>query len=299
MNPPGFFKDGKRQQEYSVRNMLPASGRLLPEFDLDKRRSIKDMFARKPPSTPSPSSSMVSNLKKPAGASMYETDAQESNPNSSRAASSPSTPLESQGCKELPRKRSQPTPVLSAKRSKSVVPGNPSTAGQKTLKGFFKPKNLDGGSDFQAQQKPVPSSPKLSLYEVNHLSQSSPLMDISTDDIGGLPTQSLPSQSKTNQPKDPNEPNKCIMPSDTAIDPIVNKEDWTKLFTKKPIPRCESHQEPCISLTTKKPGINCGRAFWICPRPLGPSGEKQKGTQWRCPTFIWASDWNGPVPSEF
>jgi AP endonuclease-2 len=85
---------------------------------------------------------------------------------------------------------------------------------------------------------------------------------------------------------------------DTVIDPIVSKEDWSKLFTKKPVPRCDSHEEPCISLTTKKPGINRGRAFWICPRPLGPHGEKEKGTQWRCPTFIWASDWNGSSQPE-
>jgi len=34
-----------------------------------------------------------------------------------------------------------------------------------------------------------------------------------------------------------------------------------------------------------------GRSFFICPRPLGPSGEKEKDTQWRCGTFMWCSDW--------
>ena len=28
-----------------------------------------------------------------------------------------------------------------------------------------------------------------------------------------------------------------------------------------------------------------------CHRPIGPSGQKESGTQWRCGTFIWASDW--------
>jgi AP endonuclease-2 len=51
-------------------------------------------------------------------------------------------------------------------------------------------------------------------------------------------------------------------------------------------------------LTTKKPGMNRGRSFWICPRPLGPSGEKERGTQWRCSTFIWASDWNSPAATQ-
>ena len=73
---------------------------------------------------------------------------------------------------------------------------------------------------------------------------------------------------------------------------ILNRESWSRLFCKKPSPKCEGHDEPCISLMTKKPGINRGRSFWICPRPLGPSGNKEVGTEWRCPTFIWCSDWN-------
>jgi AP endonuclease-2 len=31
-------------------------------------------------------------------------------------------------------------------------------------------------------------------------------------------------------------------------------------------------------------------------RPLGPRENKVKGTQWRFPTFIWASDWNPSAP---
>lgn len=76
-------------------------------------------------------------------------------------------------------------------------------------------------------------------------------------------------------------------------DPVESKECWSKLFTKPAAPRCDGHDEPCISLLTKKSGINCGRSFWMCPRPLGPTGAKEKNTQWRCQTFIWCSDWNG------
>lgn len=79
---------------------------------------------------------------------------------------------------------------------------------------------------------------------------------------------------------------------DGVHDPVESKESWSKLFTKPAAPRCEGHDEPCISLLTKKSGINCGRSFWICPRPLGPTGSKEKNTQWRCHTFIWCSDWN-------
>jgi AP endonuclease-2 len=44
-------------------------------------------------------------------------------------------------------------------------------------------------------------------------------------------------------------------------------------------------------MQTKKKGSNQGRSFWMCARPLGPSGQKEKGTEWRCGTFIWSSDW--------
>ncbi|KAF4309604.1 DNA lyase [Botryosphaeria dothidea] len=94
-------------------------------------------------------------------------------------------------------------------------------------------------------------------------------------------------------PADPAELDASGPSSPPFIDPIVSKESWDKLFSKPNPPRCEDHNEPCISLTTKKPGVNCGRAFWICPRPVGPTGGKEKNTQWRCRTFIWASDWSG------
>jgi len=37
-----------------------------------------------------------------------------------------------------------------------------------------------------------------------------------------------------------------------------------------------------------------GRSFYVCARPLGPSGDKERGTEWRCGTFIWSSDWTKP-----
>ena len=43
-----------------------------------------------------------------------------------------------------------------------------------------------------------------------------------------------------------------------VFDPIESKESWSKLLGKRVVPRCE-HNEPCISLVTKKPGVNCGK----------------------------------------
>ena len=196
------------------------------------------------------------------------------------------------------RKRTEKSdpPSIPLKRSKSTAQATaPCDAGQKTLKGFFKPKSLVNKSP---NQSPTENAQPSILPPTEQPSQSSSKAGVSpeTSLIGSCEQDpNVPSISSdvsstpTTAPAPPSSQD-----TDTVIDPIASKEDWSKLFSKKPPPKCESHQEPCISLTTKKPGINCGRAFWICPRPLGPSGNKEKGTQWRCATFIWASDWNSP-----
>lgn len=106
---------------------------------------------------------------------------------------------------------------------------------------------------------------------------------------------------------------------EVMIDPVASADQWRTLFAKRTAPRCE-HNEPCQKLQTKIKGMNSGRYFWICARlvhdfvvhsfeclkfcalvpcmlmwcrPVGPSGTKERNTQWRCPTFIWASEWNG------
>lgn len=298
MNPPGMFKDGERKQTYTTKCLLPGSSRLLPEFDVDKRRSIKDMFARKPLSTLSMAASSGSTLEK---AAVQETDsptARTSTPSETTTAPPMSNTENDQSIKSVSRKRSQPAPTMSAKRSKSVT-STSSGSGQKTLKGFFKPKNVEDGGT----QSPTKNSVSVAADSNQTLSASPGKSGTTSEDRLATralrKSQSQPNVTAVEEHKDFVQPSTQSQSknSETIIDPIVSKEDWSKLFTKKPVPRCDGHQEPCISLTTKKPGINCGRAFWICPRPLGPSGNKEKGTQWRCPTFIWASDWNPSTQS--
>ncbi|KAI9035433.1 DNA-(apurinic or apyrimidinic site) lyase APN2 [Aspergillus affinis] len=256
MNPPGVFYHGERQSEYSTKLLLPLSGRLIPEFN--KRRNIKDMFTQKPSAVPKLiTPSILAASTEP--------------PNNTLTTSVPDQ--SQQAPKGTVRKRTE-RPDLSppVKRTKSILTSTPAppTTGQKTLKGFFKPKPDSSNS---IKSKITPNLSSLSQASKTYLpsqSQSQPLPQLLSQDADSTPD--------------------CE--TDTIIDPITSKEDWTKLFTKKRPPACEGHQEECIRMTTKKPGINCGRAFWICPRPLGPSGNKEKGSQWRCPTFMWASDWN-------
>ncbi|KAJ5520551.1 Endonuclease/exonuclease/phosphatase [Penicillium fimorum] len=298
LNPPGMFKCGKRQQEYSNECALPASGRLLPEFDVDKRRSIKDMFARKPTSTPSDSIEIAA-----TPANMPTTQATRStvmhtalgSTDSTKNGSAPTTER-NQDPQTVSRKRSQHLQTTFAKRSKSAVSTSSggSMAGQKSLMGFFKPR---AANVYEATQSPVAlrESPTPPL---NHEPSEFPQEKGKASAINPQPPGPQEVTIRKDAEISTEWPTASKFTDGTIIDPIVSKEDWSKLFTKKPVPPCDGHQEPCISLTTKKPGMNRGRSFWICPRPLGPSGEKEKGTQWRCPTFIWASDWNSPVATQ-
>lgn len=51
-------------------------------------------------------------------------------------------------------------------------------------------------------------------------------------------------------------------------------------------------------MVVRKAGPNCGRAFWMCARPVGPEGEgkdfkEMKGVdpgEWRCGFFQWVNE---------
>jgi AP endonuclease-2 len=278
LNPPGVFKDGVRLREYDpAKDILPLSGRMLNEFT--KRRSIRDMFSKTPAlpkATSTPMPTMVESSipteadgigQIPVAAS--ETD-KESGPSSATDTFSAAngipmlshSPLKSA---EKRRASASASPSKPLKRGKSSAPAastKASKGGQQSLKGFFQPRT-----------KPADPSPTVP-----------PASPSSAADPLSQSTASMP-------PPSPSQPSEFFDP-DPRASQEASKESWTKLFSKKPAPRCE-HGEPCITLTTKKPGINCGRQFWICPRPIGPSGQKEVGTQWRCGVFIWSSDWKG------
>ena len=162
---------------------------------------------------------------------------------------------------------------------------NGTSKGQKSLKGFFKAKSLPESDSNSAQGIAVDPA-----TEMPPLPASTPVSVADTEDTAIKHALSL---SLT--PEVPS----SVVSGEAAIWPTVDeaaveasKQFWGKLFTKPVAPNCE-HDEPCKTMLTKKPGVNCGRSFWMCNIPLGPSGNKERGTQWRCSTFIWASDWTG------
>lgn len=301
MNIPGYFDNGKRLKEYNLRDIPAFSGKLLPEFD--KRRSIKDMFIKKPSlaqsssldvltaeiptdtitgavqfasekiTTPSPPA-----LSTPSG-SPFPVPSQASQ--TSLSADSASATAKS-GIKRATSDAA--SSLKSSKRSKSsAVASKPATSasnGQQSLKGFFKPK--------------MPTSMTLSSDAIT----TTGLQADMTTAVGAADASEDPRNAhiiSSSHASAQLSPAELAVSSDSNAtlsvhDPIVSKESWSKLFSKPIGPRCE-HDEPCKIMKTKKAGFNCGREFWMCARPLGPSGAKEKGTEWRCGTFIWSSDW--------
>ncbi|KAI2637982.1 DNase I-like protein [Hypomontagnella submonticulosa] len=264
MNPPGMFKDGVRLRDWTVKDLLPMSAKLIPEFD--RRRSIKDMFFKKPAASKSTLGPVVESSAGPS-----EEPAKVESPLKAESTEVPASQPESEASAPSPSKarssslKRTPSGVASTarpqKKTKATLTKEPSTKGQSSLMGFFKPKATASSS---------------SSTETKEDSKT----------VGGFD-----GISDIEAPIEPNDTPEPGGPG-TVFDPIQNKESWSKLLGKRTMPKCE-HGEDCISLVTKKAGVNRGRAFFICPRPLGPSGEKEKGTEWRCGTFIWSSDWNG------
>ncbi|KAM4064849.1 endonuclease/Exonuclease/phosphatase family protein [Hirsutella rhossiliensis] len=296
MNPSGMFQDGKRVREWSQKDVLPLSAKLIPEFD--RRQSIRDMFSKKPePNAPAqpplrletwsktedyPASQRISSsFPGSSESTKLTTSASDEFPVADFPVAIRNAPAQSPQQPSQLKRSSKPTngSSRSAKRVKPGADPNGSKAkansGQKTLQGFFKPAMSNSVSAEKKNKKLGPQDAPASS------GSSTPSMSSKPDPQDSVLSKASPSKDAGQSAESP----------ERVFDPIQAKESWSKLLGKRLLPRCE-HDEPCISLVTKKPGVNCGRSFYICPRPLGPSGEKEKGSEWRCGTFIWSSDWN-------
>lgn len=250
MNPEGVFKDGNRLRDWTIKDLLPTSAKLIPEFD--RRQSIKDMFFRKPPVVAKPSPSLIC---KPSPSE----DEQQSDVTSSSAKEPSEPPPQSTPTSSAPSLKKQsstglkrtPSTAASAsrpqKKAKGTLTKEPSTKGQSSLMGFFKPKPTDSpGKSSDAENKSI---------GMDGTSET----DVETEQI-----EVMSSQQTSEDSKDMTIPNT----EEKFIDPIQSKESWQKLMSKRVPPKCE-HGEECTSFVTKKAGANKGKAFFSNHRFLG------------------------------
>lgn len=263
VNPPGMVEGGKRLREWSSKDLLPISAKLIPEFD--RRRSIRDMFMKKsaPKSAATNTSgfpgipddiehgplSVLSRHVQDDGAQLVSSAIESVRPDEA------STPAPSGAPNEGLTSRSEPT--ASAKRSaKTTSPSNRTFKKSKTaesqrssntdcggksqssLASFFKPRaspnnepscvSFSGTKDTTNAKPASPSAAPNAVEPPPSVSLASPVVFESTEKV---------------------------------FDPIEAKESWSKLqLGQRVAPKCE-HEEPCISLLTKKPGINCGKSY--------------------------------------
>jgi AP endonuclease-2 len=299
-----MFKNGIRLRDWTMKDLLPTSAKLIPEFD--RRQSIRDMFTRKPSIQAAASS--ISTLKSNSGDSTVTSVASKdikqnfqevTSPEASpvRKPSMPAAPVSSSSVKR-PSFASSHSPSRPSKRGRTeTAPNKVSTGGkgvkgqpvkgQSSLMGFFKPKQQAIGDD--EVDRPAMQEAETTSAEISHLAaerSTNPELDKGNKQATGNTTTNSKHKACSVDTKFVLEDQKDV------VDPIVAKESWSKLLKKRIAPKCE-HNDPCISHVTRKQGINCGRSFYMCARPLGPSGQQEKNTEWRCGTFVWSSEWNG------
>lgn len=306
MNPPGVFEQGSRKIEWKLPSAPPFSAKRMPEFD--KRQNIMSMFAAssqkaqvsQPVSQPSPDQEKSHDER---SATARFKNATQSPQGRSKSANELNKPEACSNDRKAATKRkvSAASKEIPTKRAKNSSLPRPN--GQQSLKGFFQagssPKTVDvqDAKGFSGPTTPVPGTTALSDTHVSNFAAG-------VDDILLRNETSNDANNHAVSPRPATPINReltpCRSPSPSPnhvatqiASAELSQRSWGALFARPVAPHCEGHEEPCKTMQTKKKGSNQGRSFWMCNRPLGPSGEKEKGTQWRCGTFIWCSDWSG------
>ncbi|KAG9205676.1 Class II abasic (AP) endonuclease [Epicoccum nigrum] len=265
MNPPGMFENGMRLREYSTKDVPSLSGKLLTEFN--KRQNIRDMFTKKsavPRIAALPSAEAVID----AAADISPTQGADEGTGLAGATnalfSTNGSPVHATSPLNSSKKRrasASASPNKSVKQPKisSSSPnahGVPIAKGQQSLKGFFQ--TCSKVPESYPAATGVPSV----VFPTSAIGDAKPASAV----VAAARTETTPSSAALPAASASQTTTSPSLVCDPGAAQLASKEGWTKLFSKRPPPRCEGHAEPCISLTTKKPGVNRGRQFWMCSR---------------------------------
>jgi AP endonuclease-2 len=197
---------------------------------------------------------------------------------------------------------SKPVPAKKPKSGTAAASTASASAakGQQSLRGFFQPKAAPPSeTDGDAASK-IESG--IATKDAEPIGDSAtPLSNEKPSDPSATRNPSTP-PSKSRESATPVSAVSFTSPTASLSNfeaRSATSASWSALLNSRPTaPKCEDHSEPCKTMQTKKKGSNQGRSFFMCARPLGPSGQKERGTEWRCGTFIWCSDWqNGKGPA--
>ncbi|KAK2598083.1 Class II abasic (AP) endonuclease [Conoideocrella luteorostrata] len=260
MNPPGMFEHGQHVRELGPRDVLPLSARLIPAFD--GRQSIRDMFSKKARARPirdAPSA-------EPTTHACHVAEALDPTPgtNTAEHITSANHPVNSQHFES--RRRPSESLALSNQLIRSKSGAGPNVAKPSPSSGSAPAPNppkqkpsLDSNATHLKDTRSGAASTPNSQKTLNAFFKSVSQLPAASSALDSTPTSHPPHQQQDS--------------SDRVFDPIQNKESWSKLLGKRLVPRCE-HAEPCISLVTKKPGVD--RSTFVLGLS-GPRATKKRG----------------------
>lgn len=294
MNPEGMFKESKRLREWSTKDLLPQSAKLLTEFD--RRRSIKDMFTKKPAASKLDQAATDTTVAESNTSANLTSDTRDfitapsPTPSATAATETSTTSMklpsiiasptsltrgstDGSSTSNLKSPRSIASPTAPTKRAASAATTQPSkkakTAAakdkakpgpmQSSLKGFFKPKSPAPTKTQEEKQDEGGSSVAAAISRPPPLA-SSPSTKKPIASSSQLDGAVAASDEEVGAAPESAAGGDSGMAADEerVFDPIESKESWSKLLGKKrAAPPCE-HGEPCISYVTKKPGFNTG-----------------------------------------
>ncbi|CAK7268196.1 Class II abasic (AP) endonuclease [Sporothrix epigloea] len=158
--------------------------------------------------------------------------------------------------------------------SSSVASPSSSSGTQMSINMFLAARPPAKDKDAQSAPPPPPSREAVPLQE-----------DVSDAEVLTSPTKASKNDNDDGSWMTADEVDAAFRNLDAA------KASWSLVgLGQRQAPLCE-HGELCKTFVTKKAGLNSGRSFFMCARPPGPLGKREKGTAWQCTTFVWCRDW--------
>ncbi|KAJ4479755.1 hypothetical protein C8J55DRAFT_560904 [Lentinula edodes] len=86
--------------------------------------------------------------------------------------------------------------------------------------------------------------------------------------------------------------------SSSVLSQSSSHKAWKSLLKPREPPKCLVHNEVAKEFQVNKPGVNKGRLFWVCSRPVGPGYDKGRSerpreevdSKWKGNYSVWSSD---------
>ncbi|GAA5850866.1 hypothetical protein JCM9279_006222 [Rhodotorula babjevae] len=291
------------------------AARFYDEFS-GKQKLLSSFFGKKDGPTPSPSPQPGSSSAPVASSSSapppVAKPASSSQPMSKDTSSSSSST--SKKGKDKARDPSPPPEKVKERKT-----------GQQELSSFFKPppqpdaqpkkKRKKSSSTAKTTTPPPLAAPSSSSSAAAVKPSQSPrprprtppdreVLVLSDDDDDGAGPGARAARASTEEQADAmlsaSAPSSSSGSAPTAALNAESASAWSSIFASKPPPLCEGHNEPSKLWTVNKTGINKGRRFFLCARPVGPGYDQGQAKlhvdpQFRCNFFQWETSVKRPA----